>query len=159
MKKALPLIQSLIFIAVLLVRLPTSYGATDKPFPSLEETLKLGERMYREGILPSGEPMHAFVKGDLPVSGTAFTCGSCHLRARLGSIEGSVVTPPTNGPYLFKPFKRYSSPSDKIIDTINRADHGDDLGAGFCGTIAGNISKLLGDINTISTDNRLSLPS
>lgn len=89
---------------------PTPYGATDKPTPSTDEMLKLGERMYREGILPSGEPMNAFVKGDLPVPGTAFTCASCHLRSGLGSIEGGVVTPPTNGPYLFKPFKGYSSP-------------------------------------------------
>jgi ABC-type branched-subunit amino acid transport system substrate-binding protein len=72
---------------------------------SAEKARQLGEKMYREGILPSGEPMQAGVSGDIPVSGATFTCISCHQRSGLGSIEGRVLTPPTNGSFLFRPVR------------------------------------------------------
>jgi hypothetical protein len=67
------------------------------------QALALGERMYREGILPSGEPMQALVSGDVPVAGTAFTCISCHVRSGVGSFEGGIVTLATNGAKLAQP--------------------------------------------------------
>ncbi|HEX9011683.1 MAG TPA: ABC transporter substrate-binding protein [Holophagaceae bacterium] len=69
---------------------------------SRAQILALGERMYREGILPSGEPLQGVVKGDVPVSGAAFTCRNCHLRSGMGSYEGGVSTPPITAAKLFQ---------------------------------------------------------
>jgi hypothetical protein len=94
-----------VMLLLFFVHIPNARADAVSPSFSSMETLRLGERMYREGILPSGEAIQAFVKGDLPVPGTAFSCVSCHLRSGLGSIEGGVFTPPTTGLQLFQPFK------------------------------------------------------
>ncbi|MBK5274286.1 MAG: amino acid ABC transporter substrate-binding protein [Desulfuromonadales bacterium] len=74
--------------------------------------MSLGERMYREGILPSGKVMAAYIRDDVAVDSSAFSCSSCHLRAGLGSFEGGVVTPPTTGNKLYKPYRRPPSMND-----------------------------------------------
>ncbi len=71
-----------------------------------EEMLRLGERMYRQGVLPDGRPMQAIVAGDVPVDGRMFTCANCHRRSGLGSLEGPVIAWPTNGKELFIPRRR-----------------------------------------------------
>jgi hypothetical protein len=92
-----------IMVLLLPVWQPHSFGDSDKTPLSAEERLRLGERMYREGILPSGKPMRTSVKGNISLPGTTFSCVSCHLRSGLGSFEENVFTPPTNGAKLFKP--------------------------------------------------------
>ena len=87
----------------LAVGLTLSAGSRrEAPKRSRARILALGERMYREGILPSGEPLQGVVKGDVPVSGVAFTCRNCHLRSGMGSYEGGVSTPPITAARLFQ---------------------------------------------------------
>lgn len=84
-----------------------------------DEAIRLGERMYREGILPSGAPMPGFIRGDVEVDSSAFSCSSCHLRAGLGSFEGGVVTPPTTGRKLYQSYRR--PPSLREVRDAGRA--------------------------------------
>ena len=93
----------------LLLVLSFALGAQSPPpgAPDPEAEYRLGERMYREGILPSGLPMTGLVREDVPVQGVTFACTSCHLRGGLGSVEGGVVTPPTNAEKLYRPWFRH----------------------------------------------------
>jgi len=101
--KNITVLQSLIIAAALSFMTAHATALENRDTPPDREVQRLGERMYREGILPSGEPMQAYVKGDIPAPGTAFSCVSCHMKSGLGSVEGGVFTPPTNGKTLFQP--------------------------------------------------------
>lgn len=111
----------LMAVLIFLMLMVTAVLADTAPSANLsnEEIDHLGERMYRDGLLPSGKPMEAYIRGDVEVDSTAFSCSSCHLRAGLGSVEGGVVTPPTNGDRLFKPYRRPPSMGD-VADRSGR---------------------------------------
>lgn len=102
------LLPSLFVLLAMMCAWPASSFAEAAPSPiTNQEQLRLGERIYRDGILPSGLAAMAYVRGDLPVPGTAFSCVSCHLRSGIGSMEGQVLSPPTNGTKLYKPYYQY----------------------------------------------------
>jgi len=101
--------RSIFLISILSVTMAVGFGTVSAraadavPAPEPVVSHDAGWRMYHEGINPDGEPMMATVQGDIPVDGTMFTCASCHLRGGLGSLEGSVITLPTNWGYLSRP--------------------------------------------------------
>ncbi|NVN92318.1 MAG: ABC transporter substrate-binding protein [Desulfuromonadales bacterium] len=110
------------FVLVLFgISLSNSSAEPTKENLAPQEQLRLGERIYREGILSSGESMQAVIKGDISVPGTSFACVSCHLRSGIGSYEGGVVTPPINGSRLFQPLKmeyKRSETDQKYFPTV-----------------------------------------
>ena len=63
--------------------------------------IETGERLYRHGILPSGEPLRATVGQDVMLRGARAACANCHRRSGYGGIEGSRVVPPITAQHLF----------------------------------------------------------
>src|ERR1043165_7359279 len=61
----------------------------------------LGERIYREGLLPSGRGVRASVQGDVEVEGTQLKCAGCHRRSGFGSSEGAAFVPSVTGATLY----------------------------------------------------------
>ena len=80
-----------------------SGGGANSAEMSAQEAFAFGERMYRNGILPSGEHMKATVPGGAPARGVTFACAACHLRSGLGAKEDRLIILPINGKKLFQP--------------------------------------------------------
>jgi hypothetical protein len=71
--------------------------AAESPSP------KLGESIYRQGVLASGAPLQGTGEvGTVGLAGAAAACVNCHRRSGLGSHEGTVTIPPVTGEYLFR---------------------------------------------------------
>ena len=104
-------------LALLLCHAVAAHSVEAQSAPADDPAAKdrhLGERIYLEGILASGENIRAVVAGDIAVEGPMFACASCHLRSGLGTTEGSVITPRINAATLFAPLPRgipWSGPS------------------------------------------------
>ncbi|MBC8017593.1 MAG: ABC transporter substrate-binding protein [Verrucomicrobia bacterium] len=104
------------YLLTIIFSVPGWAGEQSRPAPTPAEIQRWGELMYREGLLPSGEPMPAMINGDVEVPANAFSCVSCHLRSGIGSVEGQYVSPPTNGLKLYKPYYQYDpDPQDYSI--------------------------------------------
>lgn len=65
--------------------------------------LQIGERIYRQGVLSSGQPLQARMQGDVDFSGAQVACINCHRRSGLGSVEGGRGVLPVTGSALFQP--------------------------------------------------------
>ncbi|MFO7594360.1 MAG: hypothetical protein R6X15_09995 [Pseudomonadota bacterium] len=72
---------------------------SDAPLSLIER----GERIYRTGVLASGEVLQARVQGDVPVSGKQVTCVQCHRRSGFGSTESERRVPPITAGILYSP--------------------------------------------------------
>ncbi len=69
-----------------------------------------GQRIYRDGVLPSGEVLRATVQQGVPLSGADAACTRCHRRSGLGSSEGRNNIRPIAGRLLFST-TRYEPPA------------------------------------------------
>jgi cytochrome c553 len=79
---------------------------------------RAGESIYREGILPSGQPLSAQRDPDLPVLGADAACSNCHRRSGFGDIEGHIKIPAVTGKYLFSHSARDAYTNDTLARAI-----------------------------------------
>jgi hypothetical protein len=78
-------------------------------FPSFAQTSStndadlraIGQRIYREGILPSGEPLRGVGEAEVTLAGEQAACVTCHRRSGYGSSEGPIEVRSISGPALF----------------------------------------------------------
>ena len=61
-----------------------------------------GAAIYRQGVLPSGNPLVGTRTGGGGIEGRAAACVNCHRRSGLGTTEGNIVIPPIIAEYLFR---------------------------------------------------------
>lgn len=69
--------------------------------PPLQADDAAGQRIYREGILPSGQPLRGLLPNGASLSGEAAACVRCHRRSGLGGGEGPNTVRPIAGDLLF----------------------------------------------------------
>ena len=69
-----------------------------------------GEAIFRQGVLPTGEPLQGMRGSEAGLEGAAAACFNCHRRSGLGASEGRIVIPPITGKYLYRPDR--SKPED-----------------------------------------------
>jgi hypothetical protein len=71
--------------------------------PALADDSELGRRLYREGLLASGQPVLARVGQGLELRGAEAACVRCHRRSGLGGSEGATAIRPIGARFLFQP--------------------------------------------------------
>jgi hypothetical protein len=113
-KKMISRIAQLVNRAVLLFLLFVSCTATialaaegKKQVGGLspEAALRAGERLYRTGVLPSGKPVAAIIRGNKRITGELTSCSNCHTRSGLGAMVEEMLVPPISGPMLYASLK------------------------------------------------------
>ena len=65
------------------------------------DPLAIGRRIYRDGILPSGQALQGLAPANVTLSGADAACSTCHRRSGYGSSEGPIEVRPITGPALF----------------------------------------------------------
>lgn len=81
-----------------------------------------GQRIYRDGMLPSGQPLHGTLQNGVALSGAAAACSVCHRRSGLGGGEGQRTVRPIAGRLLFtQPLSGTASRPTYTLATLGRA--------------------------------------
>ncbi|MDD5364934.1 MAG: cytochrome c [Gallionellaceae bacterium] len=79
-----------------------SLAAMANPAVASETDRLLGQHLYRDGVLPSGQPLAGMAQTGVVRFGKDAACTACHRRSGFGTAEGSIVIRPIAGPDLYQ---------------------------------------------------------
>ncbi len=77
-------------------------AAAAEPAPAAADLIAAGQRLYEQGLLPSGDPLVGERPGGMRASGREVACVLCHQYSGMGLTEGAVRVPPVSAPALFR---------------------------------------------------------
>ncbi len=88
-------------VLAILAGLPC-FGATEESAGTTDgDPLAIGQRIYREGILPTGEALRGVGQAGVTLTGKDAACATCHRRSGYGSSEGPIEVRAITGQALF----------------------------------------------------------
>jgi hypothetical protein len=88
--------------------------------PGASPEVDPGMRMYRDGILPSGEKMRAETSGGVTFTGAMAACAKCHRRSGMGSSEGGTRVRPVTGAALYHPVEVFGTGHARKLPVTTR---------------------------------------
>jgi hypothetical protein len=89
------------------------------------DPLAIGRRIYREGLLPSGQPVQGVGQAKVALTGKDAACATCHRRSGYGSSEGPIEVRSITASTLFGAAPAASAPgpaSGKVNAASARTD-------------------------------------
>jgi len=93
--------RPLIFLYALLAGASPVAWAAEGSWAADANQLAIGQRIYSEGVLPSGQRLTGTGPANVRLSGANAACTTCHRRSGYGSSEGSIEVRPITGLSLF----------------------------------------------------------
>ena len=88
------------------------------PDAGAADPLAIGRRIYREGILPSGQPLQGVGQASVVLSGAQAACQTCHRRSGYGSSEGPIEVRAITGPALFGERVAPAAPGEAALSMV-----------------------------------------
>jgi ABC-type branched-subunit amino acid transport system substrate-binding protein len=78
-------------------------AAAEGPARGLTEQERRGREIYLRGVTADGRELTGYVGPErAPLAGSLASCGKCHGADGWGTSEGGIVSPPIDGPHLFR---------------------------------------------------------
>ena len=82
------------------------------------QLLDAGKRLYREGVLTTGQALEGIAMGEIALSGSQAACMNCHRRSGMGALEAGQRALPVTGAALYQP----GPPAFWYMHEINQPD-------------------------------------